>query len=138
MTELKDKVKENHSDGFFEFSFPKKEQSLSIIEYAEKQLKTFDVQPFGSVDSLLLSQVAYMHLDVAVPGVEYDGEAVRIADLYKAEYFDSIFDDVRDAKREDRDALLLRCALAGVGVRRVVCASDLRAGLHLLFTVRVW
>ena len=98
MTELKDKVKENHSDGFFEFSFPKKEQSLSIIEYAEKQLKTFDVQPFGSVDSLLLSQVAYMHLDVAVPGVEYDGEAVRIADLYKAEYFDSIFDDVRDAK----------------------------------------
>ena len=98
MTELKDKVKENHSDGFFEFSFPKKEQSLSIIEYAEKQLKTFDLQPFGSVDSLLLSQVAYMHLDVAVPGVEYDGEAVRIADLYKAEYFDSIFDDVRDAK----------------------------------------
>ena len=98
MTELKDKVKENHSDSFFEFSFPKKEQSLSIIEYAEKQLKTIDLQPFGSVDSLLLSQVAYMHLDVAVPGVEYDGEAVRIADLYKAEYFDSIFDDVRDAK----------------------------------------
>ena len=35
MTELKDKVKENHSDSFFEFSFPKKEHSLSIIEYAE-------------------------------------------------------------------------------------------------------
>ena len=90
-----------------EISLPKKEDSISIIEYAQTQMKTFDMLPFGPVDSLVLSQLAYMHLGDIVPSVEYDNPPVRIADLYKAEFFDNILNDVRDAKSNKKllDAL---------------------------------
>lgn len=90
-----------------EIPFAKKEESISIIEYAQTQMKTFDTLPFGPVDSLVLSQLAYMHLGDIVPSVEFDNPPVRIADLYKAEFFDSILDDVRDAKSNKKllDAL---------------------------------
>ena len=90
-----------------EISLPKKEDSISIIEYAQTQMKTFDMLPFGPVDSLVLSQLAYMHLGDIVPSVEYDNPPVRIADLYKAEFFDNILYDVRDAKSNKKllDAL---------------------------------
>ena len=90
-------------------SFPKKESSVSIIEYAEKQMQTFDTLPFGAVDSLLLSQLAYMHLDCIVPPVENEEAAVRIADLYRAECFEAMLDDVRDAK-SNRKLLNAVCA----------------------------
>ena len=90
-----------------EISLPKKEDSISIIEYAQTQMKTFDMLPFSPVDSLVLSQLAYMHLGDIVPSVEYDNPPVRIADLYKAEFFDNILNDVRDAKSNKKllDAL---------------------------------
>ncbi len=81
-----------------DFPFAKKEKSISIIEYAENQMATFDQVPFGPVDSLLLSQLIYMNLGYIVPLVEEDDAPVRIADLYKAEFFSDIMDDVRDAK----------------------------------------
>lgn len=90
-------------------SFPKKESSVSIIEYAEKQMQTFDTLPFGAVDSLILSQLAYMHLDCIVPPVENEEAAVRIADLYRAECFETMLDDVRDAK-SNRKLLNAVCA----------------------------
>ena len=80
------------------FSFPKKEESVSIVEYVQEQMERFDSLPFNAVDSLVLSQLAYMHLGDTVPGVEYQRHPVRIADLYKAEYFENYLDDVRDAK----------------------------------------
>lgn len=91
------------------FSFPKKERSVSIIEYAEEQLEKFDSLPFNAVDSLILSQLAYMHLGDIVPGVEYQRHPVRIADLYRAELFENYFDDVRDAK-SNRKLLNALCA----------------------------
>ena len=91
------------------FSFPKKEESVSIVEYVQEQMERFDSLPFNAVDSLVLSQLAYMHLGDAVPGVEYQRHPVRIADLYKAEYFENYLDDVRDAK-SNRKLLYALCA----------------------------
>ena len=93
---------EKAENGIYSFSFPKKEESISIIEYAERQMLTFDSLPFGRVDSLVLSQLAYMHLGDTVPPVESDMPPVRIADLYKAELFERMLDDVRDAKSNRR------------------------------------
>ena len=91
------------------FSFPKKEESVSIVEYAQEQMEKFDSLPFNAVDSLVLSQLTYMHLGDAVPGVEYQRHPVRIADLYKAEFFENYLDDVRDAK-SNRKLLYALCA----------------------------
>lgn len=93
---------EKAENGIYSFSFPKKEESISIIEYAERQMLTFDSLPFGRVDSLVLSQLAYMHLGDTVPPVESDMPPVRVADLYKAELFERMLDDVRDAKSNRR------------------------------------
>ncbi len=91
------------------FYFPKKEEAISIIEYAQTQMETFESLPFNSVDSLMLSQLAYMHIGDIVPGVEYDIRPVRIADLYKAEFFENILYDVRDSK-SNRKLLYAMCA----------------------------
>ncbi|MBR4036810.1 MAG: DUF2974 domain-containing protein [Oscillospiraceae bacterium] len=101
---------EKQESRFFEISFPKKEESISIIEYAEKQMKTFEQQPFGPVDSLVLSQLAYMNLGCIVPSVAVDDTPVRIADLYKAEFFSAILDDVRDSKSNRKLLNALCCS----------------------------
>ena len=91
------------------FSFPKKGSSVSIVEYVQSQMKTFQQLPFGSVDSLVLSQLAYMNLGDVVPSVLHDASHIRIADLFKAEYFENYLDDVRDAK-SNRQLLYALCA----------------------------
>jgi hypothetical protein len=65
-----------------------------IIEYAEKELRRFDEKPFNSVDSLILSQFAYFNFDGLVPGPEDNSPPVRIGDLYKAEFFSSMINDL--------------------------------------------
>lgn len=99
MTNIDQRINDvNYTEHNPEFPFSKKEINISIIEYAENMMETFDRVPFGPVDSLLLSQIVYMNLGCIVPAVEGDNEPVRVADLYKAEFFAAIMDDVRDAK----------------------------------------
>ena len=80
----------------------KKEKTITIIEYAETCMKTFDELPFNTVDSLMLSQICYMHIQNLVPSVEFTDDAVTIASLYKAEYFDEVMKNVRDPKSNRR------------------------------------
>ena len=98
-------------EGGFDFNMPdfsipsvfKKDKTITILEYAENCMKTFEELPFGVVDSLMLSQLCYLHMEKLIPGVEYnDREPIRVADLYKAEYFDEIMENVRDPKSNRR------------------------------------
>ena len=65
----------------------------SITEYAEQTLHTFSQRPFSEVDSLVLSQLSYIHLD-AVFTHAADPE---IRDFLRAEAFEGLFRGVRAA-----------------------------------------
>lgn len=64
----------------------------NIIEYAERTLHTFSQRPFSEVDSLVLSELSYIHLD-AVFAHTADPE---IRDFLRAEAFEDLFRGVRD------------------------------------------
>lgn len=64
----------------------------NIITYAQENLDTFDVRPFSSVDSLILSSVSYIRFPHTIPHIE-GWEGIRIRDLYLAEYFGKMFPD---------------------------------------------
>ena len=70
----------------------------SIIEYAETEFRSFEVLPFGPVDSLVLSQFAYIDFDGLVPGISEPLKYVTVADCLKAELFTSMFIETRDPK----------------------------------------
>jgi len=70
----------------------------SIIEYVRTEFATFHEKPFSEVDSLLFSKMAYFHwagVD-AVPSVLKQVNPPRLGDLYRAEYFGSIFETELD------------------------------------------
>jgi len=74
-----------------------------IIEYVQQELRTFEEEPFNEVDSLVLSQLAYLQLGCLVP---YRGRrsSIPVSGLFRAEFFDSLLFQVRD--REQNLALL--------------------------------
>lgn len=65
----------------------------NIITYTRDTLTTFDVLPFHSVDSLILSSAAYIHFPEAIPGVS-NWKGIRLQELYRAEYFQEMFRNV--------------------------------------------
>lgn len=65
----------------------------NIISYAQKELQTFDQKPFGSVDSLILSCLSYIHFPAGIPELA-EQQGVRLAELYRAEYFHEMFHGV--------------------------------------------
>ncbi|MEG1016490.1 MAG: DUF2974 domain-containing protein [Oscillospiraceae bacterium] len=71
----------------------------NIISYVGNELRTFDQKPFCNVDSLVLSQLAYVHFDGFVPPPNKCASAVTVMSLFKAEYFSSLFDGTRDAEK---------------------------------------
>lgn len=62
----------------------------NILEYAKRNLDTFEQRPFCPVDSLVLSSVAYMSIPSSLEEA-YSWEGMRLADLYRAEHFDSYY-----------------------------------------------
>ncbi len=70
---------------------------MNIIDYANLQDVSFSQRPFGEVDSLLLSQLAYLHLE------SFAG--VHLADLY--DMLQGKVEDVAPAHVEETRALLL-------------------------------
>ncbi len=80
-----------------------------IIDYVREEWRDFAALPFSPVDSLVLSQAAYMHLGCAVPGLDADAPGVRLAGLYRAELFDGLLGGIR-APEQNRALLFALCA----------------------------
>ena len=95
------------SDG--EGIFAKKEKSVSIIEHAWNTLETFRERPLDDVDSLIFSQLCYMHIGLVAPSPEDGRRPAAIKELFKTELFDGILDEVRDPE-SNRKLLTALCA----------------------------
>jgi len=95
-----------------------RQRTKSIVDYVRSELRTFDELPFSAVDSLVLSQLSYLHLEAAFAQQEVGGESFVAAGLYRAELFEQLLGGVRDAKSN----YALLCA---------VCASPRFRGLML-------
>ncbi len=65
----------------------------NIIDYTKENLNTFDMLPFNSVDSLILSSAAYIHFPDVIAEVE-NWRGIRFQELYCAEYFEEMFHNV--------------------------------------------
>lgn len=64
-----------------------------MITYAETMLESFEVRPFGSVDSLILAWVSYMHFPETMEGLR-NWNGVSIKELLRAECFGEMFADL--------------------------------------------
>jgi len=62
----------------------------NIITYTQENFDTFDVRSFNSVDSLILSTVAYIHFPDVISGLE-DWKGIRLQEVYCAEHFEEMF-----------------------------------------------
>ncbi len=60
----------------------------SIIDYARQEFHSFTEKPFCAVDSLILSQMAYMNFAGEVPYLKEKGKNIKIQNLYKIEKFE--------------------------------------------------
>jgi len=100
-----------------------------IISYAENGLRRFDENPFNHVDSLILSQLAYVQFDGLVPGPEDSAPFVRLGDLYKAENFPSMFKDLLyvDKNRRFFFALAASPRFRDIGLNYYVNKHDYNA-----------
>ena len=80
----------------------------NIIAYTQKNLKTFDQCPFSSVDSLVLSSIAYIHFPRSMQELE-GFQGIRLQELYRAEYFEEMFVNI---PMFSEDTKTLFCAMA--------------------------
>ncbi|MBO5474355.1 MAG: DUF2974 domain-containing protein [Lachnospiraceae bacterium] len=83
---------------------------------------TLEEKPFSDVDSLILSQFAYLKFDGMVPGPEEAGQTVTLYDLVNHASYDHLYADER--YREDNMALFL-------GVYRSRRFGDMRIGNYV-------
>lgn len=73
----------------------------NIVTYAETELAPFGQRPFSAVDSLVLSRFAYFRLPAAAKDAR-GWEGMRIAELFRADYYAELFRynyDPESAKR---------------------------------------
>lgn len=69
----------------------------NIIDYVREEMATFWDKPFNNVDSLVLSQYAYLKLEKVKDF--YPPEGIPLKDLYRAEFFDWLVNGTIDPKR---------------------------------------
>lgn len=67
----------------------------NIISYAEERLETFTAQPFGPVDSLILSWVANFRFPLQAHSL-HNWVGLPLRDLFRAELFPSLFQGLWD------------------------------------------
>ena len=91
---------------------------MNIIEYTLKRNKTFSEDPFGDMDALVLSQLAYVKYEAAG---DVMGRQCPLRDLYLSEYFDGYFSD---GMTDNENREMLAAAAASRRYRNAVI-SDL-------------
>ncbi len=62
----------------------------NIIHYVQETLDTFDVRPFTDVDSLVLSCLSFLNIPAQLKDA-HSWRGIRLAELYRAEHFHSLF-----------------------------------------------
>lgn len=84
--------------------------SETIIDYVKNEMRTFSEHPFHEVDSLVLSQFSYIHLEdvIAPPAAGVVRKPLTLQQLFRAECFDHYFADQLDAVKNRK--LLAACA----------------------------
>ena len=80
----------------------------NIIDYVREEMRKADEKPFSEVDSLVLCQFSYLLFDGIVPGFEQECGKITVKDLYKAEFFSTIFPD--NGSRKENQQLLFAMA----------------------------
>jgi hypothetical protein len=76
----------------------------TILDYLQEYGDyTLEEKPFSDVDSLILSQFAYLKFDGMVPGISEDAPMVTLRDLVHHEHYQELYADER--YREDNTAL---------------------------------
>lgn len=68
----------------------------NIVDYVRTQLDTFEERDVCKLDSLVLSQLAYLRLPEGV--ASSDEDAVPLKDLFRADWFDAMCSKVYDPK----------------------------------------
>jgi hypothetical protein len=63
----------------------------NIVTYVQTEQRCMTDRAFCAVDSLVLSELAYVNFGSAVPGVRMFAKTVPLKDLYRAELFDDMF-----------------------------------------------
>ncbi|MDN5333832.1 MAG: hypothetical protein PWP59_1094 [Sphaerochaeta sp.] len=76
----------------------------NIIDYVKLAKDSFDSRPFCEVDSLVLSQFAYLRFNGFVPGISSLYGSISVRELMEQDNLESLFLDVRD-KRNNRKLL---------------------------------
>lgn len=95
----------------------------NVVDYVSREFRAFSDLPFGPVDSLVLSELSYMHMPVAVPRFGARRQGVRMVALDRlmhAEDYPSMF-----ANNSERSAAY-RLALF-----RAVCESPRFRGIRV-------
>ena len=70
----------------------------NIINYAKEAEDTFKNRQFNAVDSLILSQLAYLDYDGVVPGLSDIASPVSVQEVAAIENPETLYQDVRDRK----------------------------------------
>lgn len=71
----------------------------NIIDYAETMEDSFTIRTINAVDSLILSQFAYLHFSGFIPGISDNSEPISIGDLAEYDNLEKLFIGVRDSRK---------------------------------------
>lgn len=74
----------------------------NIISYAASASESFRNKEFNAIDSLVLSQFAYLYFDDLIPGLTADAKPIRIGELTHKKDIDKLYHHVRDVKSNRR------------------------------------
>ncbi|WP_206459129.1 DUF2974 domain-containing protein [Anaerovorax sp. IOR16] len=74
----------------------------NIIDYVSEFKETFQSKSFNTVDSLVLSQLAYLYFDGIVPSISNAADPIHLKEIKEKENLDAAFINVRDSESNQK------------------------------------